>query len=317
MTSFDQFSHPSFRLIDCPICGGDKFKQVLGYAPREFLSKRRREYYDLAVLGIDLDTPFFIVKCLDCDLQFVNPRFRADLYPKVYGEAKIGKYNIDADGDGTFTQKPGDYTHRAAEHSRWVLALVEMLTQDGWSKDKPIRLLDYGSGFGYCIRVATALGLETVGVDLDDVRVQTTRAMGLNVFTLDEYADASFDEPFDLIISQSVVEHVDNLHEYVDSLTRWARKGSILFLSGITPRSIKMERKRGWWSKVMPIEHINYTNHKTMDRLMEQHGFSRINRIADVRPITSLKETLAWPLKRYFPPGFGRGSFSAFYRYTC
>ncbi|MBT4072092.1 MAG: class I SAM-dependent methyltransferase [Chloroflexi bacterium] len=289
---------------------------MITFTPDEFLSRRRKKYYDLSVLGIDFDTPFFIVKCLDCELAFVNPRFRADLYPKVYNEAKIGKYTIDDDGDGLISFSPHRYTTTAAEHARWVLALVDMLPRDDWDQDRSVRLLDFGSGFGYCIETATALGIEAVGVDLDDARITLSRAKGLNVLTPPEYDDSSFDEPFDIIISQAVIEHVDNLHDYLESLTRWARKGSIFFLSGITPRRIKMERKRGWWSKVMPIEHINYTNHKTLDRLMGQHGLKRIKNVVDVRPINGPRDTLAWPLKRYFPPGFGRGGFTAFYRYT-
>ena len=316
MTSYDQVSHPSFRLIDCPICGESKFKQILEFAPDEFLSKRRKEYYDLSVLGIGLDTPFYIVKCLECALQFVNPRFQPELYPKVYGEAKIGKYNLDDDNEGLVNLAPSQYTRWASEHARWVLALIEMFTQDVGYQDEPIRLLDYGSGYGYCIKSASALGIDSLGVDLDDVRVRTARAQGLNVFTPDEYDNTTFDKPFDLIISQSVIEHVDDLHGYLDSLSRWAHKGSILFLSGITPRRIKMEKKRGKWSKVMPIEHINYTNHKTLDRLMIQHGFSRISSVTDVRPISKIRDMFAWPFKRFFPPGFARGGFTAFYRYT-
>jgi SAM-dependent methyltransferase len=316
MTLFDQVSHPSFRLIDCPVCGKKEFKQVLEFTPDEFLSKKRKGYYDLSVLGIDLDTPFYIVKCLDCELQFVNPRFQADLYPKVYGEAKIVKYNLDDGGDGIALEDPNRYTQTAAEHARWVLALIEMLKHEDRKDDGPIRMLDFGSGFGYCIRAADALGLETVGVDLDDVRVRTSRAQGLNVLTADEFTDAAFEKPFDLIVSQAVIEHVDDLQTYLASLERWARTGSILFLSGITPRRIKMEKKRGKWSKVMPIEHINYTNHKTLDRLMAQHGFTRIKKVADVRPITRIKDMFAWPFKRYFPPGYGRGGFTVFYRYT-
>ena len=316
MSSYSQFSHPSFRLIDCPVCGENRFKQVLEFTPNQFLSKKRKDYYDLSVLGIDLDTPFFIVKCFKCELQFVNPRFREELYPKVYGEAKIGKYNLDGDDDGLADEDPAQYTRTAAEHSRWVLALIEMFTAKPRNDDGPIRLLDYGSGFGYSIRAANALGLETVGVDLDDVRVRTSRSQGLNVLTAEEYTEATFDHSFDLIISQAVIEHVDDLQGYLNSLSRWAKEGSILFLSGITPRRIKMEKKRGKWSKVMPIEHINYTNHKTLDRLMGQHRFERINRVADVRPITKISDMFAWPYKRFFPPGFARGGFTAFYRFT-
>lgn len=80
-----------FVNIDCPVCGGKKFKTVWQSTPKQFLSDFRKSYYNLDVLGIKLDTEFSIKKCGDCPFVFVNPRFRNEIMIWFTTKPKSGK----------------------------------------------------------------------------------------------------------------------------------------------------------------------------------------------------------------------------------
>ena len=310
-----RFAHPSFVWIDCPVCEGRDFSQVLRFSPREFLQGKRREYYNLEPLGIDYDVPFHIQRCKGCGFVFVNPRFRPDLYEVVYNEAKVGKYDLD--GTDVFSSDSALATLRHGSGSaRVLLSLVTMaLRHKADGAEGRMSVFDYGCGFGHTLRVAKSLGMEAWGVDLDQVRIQSCIDQGLNVMEPESFTRDHGDLRFDIVVSQDVLEHVDDLNGYLDYIARLCKPGALLHLNGLTPRTITVERRRGRWAKAVPFEHINYFTAATLDRLVAKHNFQRVKRIVDVRPVGRWLDLAVWPVKRHLPPGFRRSLLSAVYRY--
>ena len=107
---------------------------------------------------------------------------------------------------------------------------------------KQIRLLDYGCGYGHLLDLCRVFEVEAVGVDIDLYRIQFCRDKGLNVCKPEELDAAS---RFDVVVSTSVVEHVNDLHEYFRYITDRLKSGGRLHLTGLNPAIIKREKSRG------------------------------------------------------------------------
>ncbi len=72
------------------------------------------------------------------------------------------------------------------------------------------RVLDFGSGGGYFLRICRKLGADVQGIELSEHGVAITRNQGIPVFqgTIEEFAAASGDQKFDVITSNHVIEHI-------------------------------------------------------------------------------------------------------------
>lgn len=263
-----------FRHIDCPVCGGDRFRIKAQLSPREFLSRERKAYYDLSAIGISDDTVFYFRECLSCQFVFVNPRLRADLYSVVYNAAKAAQYQLKS-----WVYEDGDLKSLCKTFYTWGSCRVLMGAiahhRSRFAKAKNdtyarIRLLDYGCGNGHLLDLCSAFGIDAVGVDIDLHRIKLCRSKGLVVTTPDELPNS---EKFDVIVSSSVIEHVDDLQGYFRYISARMRSGGIFSLNGLTPRSIDREIKSGKYKNTMPLEHLNYFNRSTLLRLAGQYGF--------------------------------------------
>ena len=291
--------------INCPICGGEKFKIVWESTPRQFLSDFRKSYYNLDALGIDLDTRFCIKKCRGCSFVFVNPRFRSDLYDVVYNEAKV-----EQNRDKRWMDQEGDLKHLYNTHNKWASARILMRSISYLHKrfEKPknddqrqIRLLDCGCGFGHLLDLCKVFEIEAVGVDIDLYRIQFCRDKGLNVCKPQELGA---ENKFDVVVSTSVVEHINDLHEYFQYISDRLETGGFLHLMGLNPAIIRKERRKGIYRLVMPLEHVNYFTAGSLDILTEKYGFRRIRTSNLFQPTTKSVDYIVPFLKNVVFRGF-------------
>lgn len=105
-------------------------------------------------------------------------------------------------------------------------------------QQKPIRrALDVGCGFGGTLVAMGRRGISATGIELDDNRARASRALlrdqGIegSVLSMDIY-DSGFAElePFDLIISENVIEHVDDPNMFLQRLSEKLAPGGIMYL---------------------------------------------------------------------------------------
>ena len=295
-----------FVHINCPVCGGTRFKTVWQSTPNEFLNDFRKSYYNLDALGIDMDTGFCIKKCRDCRFVFVNPRLRSDLYEVVYNEAKI-----EQNRDKQWVQQECDLKYLYHTHHKWAAARILMRSlsylhprfeRPKNENQRRIRLLDYGCGYGHLLDLCRVFGIEAIGVDIDSYRICFCRDKGLDVCKPDELDTA---RRFDAVISSSVVEHVNDLHGYFQYLSDRLDAGGYLHLIGLNPTIIKREKCRGEYRLVMPLEHLNYFTPRSLDVLAAKYGLRRIK-------VSHLFQPTAKPLD-YFTPVLKNFVFRGFY----
>jgi len=267
-----------FKEISCPVCKQNNFEIVWESTPDEFLSDMRKSYYNLDALNINKDTKFYIKKCKNCSFVFVNPRLKDELYNVVYNESKVKQNEVKSwkDEVGTDLNYLYNTYHKWSVTPSFIRVLSYVKKKFNKAKNdnyERIKLLDYGCGGGHILELCKPFGIKGMGVDIDNWRLNHCKSKGLDVCRPEELDN---NETFDVIVSTSVVEHVNDLDAYFSFISKHLKKGGYCSLIGLTPHIIDIEKKKGVYNIVMPLEHINYFTKKSFDMLIKKHGLKRI-----------------------------------------
>lgn len=209
---------------------------------------------------------FRALKCLDCDLVFTDPPPARDesLYQHYYYEDK----------------PPDEYwiTHYSNYRASRLHPHLNSST----------RILEIGCALGDFVERIQHLGVrESVGVELSRPTASAGRALGRNIKDGDIRGCNSPTGYFDIVQAHHVVEHVYDLHPFLDEVHRILKPGGLFYVS--LPRYNSMFVKKdpnwiGWY----PQQHFWHFTETTLTRLMKERGFKLVD-LAIVRA------------KNYFP----------------
>ncbi len=252
-----------FTRINCPVCNSDKLKVRNKVKYNELKQKGSME---LESLGISGKTIITVNICSNCKFVFVNPRIKSEYQHLLYNKHK--KINLEkvTIRNGIL---PPDMRRRRVSAAFDVLQIVPELVK----RERPV-VFDYGCGFGHVLTLANVMGMETYGVDLDDIRVDYCQKNGLKVTSVDEFKYKHIDVKADVIFLLSTLEHIVNLNEVFTYIEDICKPGTILILDGFTPKTIDLEKRTGKYIDAHFIEHINYFNIKTLDVLLKKYNFN-------------------------------------------
>ncbi len=105
-----------------------------------------------------------------------------------------------------------------------------------YARSKKIRLLDFGSGPGDMMILASEFGIKEVyGVDNEERSVELAKERGLDVALVKGDTLPYKKNSFDIIFLQSVLEHVPNPIGMCNNLRGYLKKGGLLIISSPTP----------------------------------------------------------------------------------
>lgn len=260
--------------IDCPVCDGRVFSDFLSLQMKEFSPAARRGE-NLSLIGCTPETIFTYAKCRSCGFVTTNPRLSEAANATFYNAFKVRRAESILSGDwqeaGSALPKADAGTTvkmlRTLPDLRLAMALMGRNLRD--RARGPLRMLEYGSGYGYMLLLARAFGIDIHGVELSQRRISLARSKGFSVGTRAEIPQ----DEFDIVISQSVIEHVHNLDVYLSDIFRCLRPGGIFICNGLTPDTIDIERREGRWKLVHPISHLNLMTPAVMRKLLGKYGF--------------------------------------------
>ncbi len=102
---------------------------------------------------------------------------------------------------------------------------------------KDHKILDYGCGPGDFLDVAQQKGLICHGVDSSACSVDMARARGFDVVLADSSNLPYEENYFDMIILQSVIEHIENPISALHDLVKHLADDGIIIISAPTPSS--------------------------------------------------------------------------------
>lgn len=264
----------------CPSCNGTTFTELhrTAYNAPEMLSFLTAYYSAVPpgkhqeVLG---DGVFSIVECAGCGLIFQHQLPSDDMLAEVYGNW-LGK------NDPLAPSKPpmpfDYYTYFAQE----IMQLIVFL-QKRHGRQRRLRFLDYGMGWGNWAVMAQAFGVDVSGVELSPTKAAFAESRGIKLLPPDELPDNGFD----FINTEQVVEHLSFPHETVMSLKNSLADGGILKISVPDGSDIKAVLRSWKWNDAManrekimplqPIEHLNCFTAPSLQKFAEGCGLKPVS----------------------------------------
>lgn len=165
----------------------------------------------------------------------------------------------------------------------WFVSLLPWLSlgliNEMRSLPKPLpgqRLLDVGCGNGKFLVMAKAMGWEVVGVDFDELAVNTARKTGLTVLHGDIFSIKDY-ESFDYITCSHVIEHVHQPKPFLEHIYALLKPNGKLWLETPNIQSYGHEIFKGDWRGLEPPRHLVLFSNNALRELLSQTGFHDIH----------------------------------------
>lgn len=208
---------------------------------------------------------FVVWQCGNCSLRFTQD---------IPDEASIGRYYQSAD---------------YISHSNTNKGLVNKLYQGvrNYTLDQKANLiisqtvkhgniLDLGAGIGAFLNTMKKKGWEISGIEPD----AGARQQAKNLFNIDLNETNSLnglpEKSFDAITLWHVLEHVHQLHTYVEKLRSLLKPDGKLFVAVPNYKSVDSSIYKLYWAAYDVPRHLYHFTPKAINNLMAQHGLKVI-----------------------------------------
>jgi SAM-dependent methyltransferase len=141
--------------------------------------------------------------------------------------------------------------------------------------------LDVGCGVGNLVVAASELGFEAEGVDIDPVATEEARRNGRRVRTA---GVGEIDGPYDAIVVNHVLEHVEDLPGFLAELSRLLSEGGRLFVLAPNRKGLIAKLRRGSWMGWVPREHVWHFTPATL--------VATVRRTSNLSPVNCTSRTV-------------------------
>ena len=211
---------------------------------------------------------FHIVRCRQCSLTYVNPRFAQQALHEIYTESY---YDHDGINNGQKFYGYDDYV-QDEENIKITFAkrlkVIERYANRG-------QLLDVGCATGFFLDLARSNGWNVVGTEVSSFGQRFAKErFGLDV-RLGTLRELRFDDQtFDVVTMWDVIEHVVNPMTELLEVHRVLRQGGLLSI--ITPdASSRVARLLGSrWEEYRRVrEHVYFFSRRTLAEMLRKAGF--------------------------------------------
>jgi len=270
---------PLWETISCQVCGEKENSTVFTISFGDLVSKNNQDV-NFEVLGATADTELSYVKCKECATIYTNPRLTDEGNRRFYNEFKENVEEFSkAPIENSVSANVGSarYTYKMFNAFADLELAAALSNKVSSSRKKPaLKLLDYGCGYGYLLRLSKVFGIDAKGVELSQLRIAECRALGLTAGTADQILG---DEKYDIVISQSVIEHSNRLDTYIENIAMSLEKGGVFLCNGLYVKTIEIEQNRGRYKLVHPISHLTMFTKSSLRKFLNNNGFRIPGRI--------------------------------------
>jgi len=211
---------------------------------------------------------FHIVKCRQCGLVYVNPRYRPQQLQEIYTEEYY-----DHDGINNGLEFFG-YDNYVEDEENIKITFAKRLDTIERYANKG-HLLDVGCATGFFLDLARSRGWRVVGSEVSEFTVRYARhTLGLDV-RLGTLRQLGFeDQAFDVVTMWDVIEHVPDPLAELREVRRILRDGGVLSI--ITPDvgSLVARVLGTRWEEFRRVrEHVYFFSQRTMRETLRKAGF--------------------------------------------
>lgn len=241
---------PLVHYTHCPVCNSEKINPLLTVK-------------DHSVTGED----FVIWQCANCSLRFTQDvPDEASIAPYYQSQNYISHSNTDKGLLNKLYQKVR--RHTLEQKTDLIIS---------YTKRKG-KILDIGAGIGAFLSTIKEKGWEIKGIEPDDVaRRNAANLFGLQ---LDEPSSLSRlnHNSYDAITLWHVLEHVHQLHDYMERLKNLLAKEGKIFIAVPNYTSGDAATYKAYWAAYDVPRHLYHFNPKSIQKLVEQHELKIIAR---------------------------------------
>lgn len=207
------------------------------------------------------DISVTVAQCSVCGFVYNNPRVRADILSEYYLSSSLASGQVFRD-EGPH----GHYTSLNARRARFFFRFLE--------KKSCGKLLDIGCGVGGFLDALHKINTtewQFFGLEPSKDASAQAKNKGYSVETAMLSPDVFSPSSFDAISLVSVLEHLPDLQQAVESLSFLLRPGGIVFVE--VPNLLEPELSlTGFFS----VEHIQHFTPNSLARLLSQHGLVEV-----------------------------------------
>jgi len=180
-----------------------------------------------------------------------------------------------------FLFSPGYYTSQKEMYSEYktlsglkpqphAKRLVERIKQDISSLPNEASVFEIGCNDGSFIKQLQNNGFNAViGIEPTSDSFSICRELGLNVINdfFSSQLASQLDAKFDVIVTRQVLEHIEDLHDFIKGIKIALKKNGVLVIEVPDTTMNYMLHDYTFWE-----QHINYFTISTLQMLLEAHG---------------------------------------------
>lgn len=254
----------------CPFCNASEYDIILNLQAGDFASfNPTYDITQISQMGFAAEQTFPIVKCQGCGfiyaLHVLSESLLQHVYSTVISVEKAKAY-----------RKESVWAWGKLPRLSYLFSLATK------QSDAEVKFLDYGCGWGETLQIGRACGIQCFGVEIEPQRIQFLRDQGFTVTeTLDSLANKA---PFDIVYSNTVLEHVPNPREVLKHLAAVTKVGGYGFFGvpAYSERRIQNICKNYYKGKglqdknINPWEHLNYFSPQNFRLMLHECGFKVI-----------------------------------------
>ncbi len=235
----------------CNLCGQDDVKRLYRYD--------QKNLPPATTAGMDLSTMDIfpaIVKCRNCGLVYVNPRWRLPEDVMPYSQRAEQAYF-----EQTRPARIVAYDH-----------LVKLARRR--SPAHPLRFLDVGCGDGLLLERSLQAGLACDGFEVSPALIQALQAKfgAQRIFSGDLGSLPA--GTYDCAFLVNVIEHLPDPQLTLQQIQRLLLPGGRVFVHAPNLGGLPARLQGRRWHHVEPLAHLYYFNHDTLAALLSKAGFS-------------------------------------------
>ncbi len=211
---------------------------------------------------------FQIVRCQQCSLVYVNPRYRPELLQEIYR-----REYYDHEGINNGLEFFGYDDYLADEENIKLTFAKRLRTIEGYVPRG--RLLDIGCAMGFFLDLARSKGWDVIGSEVSEYSIEYARSqLNLDVRHGPLRSLALESGAFDVATMWDVIEHVPDPRAELAEISRILRPGGLLSI--ITPNvdSLVARLLGQRWEEFRRVrEHIYFFSQRTLCRMLDEVGF--------------------------------------------
>lgn len=207
---------------------------------------------------------FSLWQCSNCGLRFTQD---------IPDEENIGRY-YKSDSYISHSNTTKGFINQLYHRVRKITLKSKLELINEYTGLQSGQLLDIGAGTGIFAAYMKENGWNVTGLEPDtETRKNAERFSSISLLPTNEMFNWN-DERFDVITMWHVLEHVHNLHGYLDRIKTILKKSGKLFIAVPNYTSYDAQRYGADWAAYdIPI-HLYHFSPKSMELLTKKHGFA-------------------------------------------